>query len=168
MCFASKQWNYICILEIINKTWQDRQTWAKPGPSQQDPLCRESFPIAAFSTKPRKWKRTPATLHAVMQMFSHLRAVEDLEPLPLPEAEVILCPGFIVIKSHKQSHPCRKTKSWASELWRMWMKNQDGTLTAVSLLWLLGCRWRYSIMNFWPLLRLLSSSFEVLYSIEWV
>lgn len=116
MCFASKQRNDICILEIINKTWQHCQTWGKPGPSQQDPLCGESHPIAAFSTKPRKWKNTPATLHAVMQMFSHLRAVEDLEPLPLPEAEVILGPGFIVIKSHEQSHPCRRTKSWASEL----------------------------------------------------
>lgn len=39
-----------------------------------------------------------ATLKLVMQcMFSHLRAVKDLEPLPLPEAEVILGPGFIVI-----------------------------------------------------------------------
>lgn len=42
-----------------------------------------------------------------MQMFPHLRAVEDLEPLPLSEAEVILGPGFIVVKGHKQSHPCR-------------------------------------------------------------
>lgn len=55
-------------------------------------------------------ENTTATLNAVIQMFSHLRAIEDLEPLPLPEAEVILGPGFIVIKSHKQSHPCRKTK----------------------------------------------------------
>lgn len=36
-----------------------------------------------------------------MQMFSHLRAVKDLEPLPLPEAEVILSPGLVVIESHK-------------------------------------------------------------------
>lgn len=36
-----------------------------------------------------------------MWMFSHLRAVKDLEPLPLPEAEVILGPGLIVIESHK-------------------------------------------------------------------
>lgn len=48
--------------------------------------------------------------NGVWQMFSRLRAVEDLEPLPLSEAEVILGPGFIVVKSHKQSHPCRKTK----------------------------------------------------------
>lgn len=63
-------------------------------------------------------ENTAATLNAVMQMFSHLRAVEDLEPLPLPEAEVILSPGFVVVKSHKQSHPCRKTKSdtWWLEL----------------------------------------------------
>lgn len=39
--------------------------------------------------------------HAVMRMFSHLRAVEDLEPLPLPEAEVILGPRLVVIESHK-------------------------------------------------------------------
>lgn len=39
-------------------------------------------------------------------MFSHLRAVEDLEPLPLSEAEVILGPGFVVIQSHKQGHSC--------------------------------------------------------------
>lgn len=53
-----------------------------------------------------------------MQMFSHLRAVEDLESLPLSEAEVILGPGFVVIQSHKQSHPCRKTKGdmWWLEL----------------------------------------------------
>lgn len=55
-------------------------------------------------------ENTTATLYTVMQMFSNLRAIEDLEPLPLPEAEVILGPGFIVIQSHKQSHPCRKTK----------------------------------------------------------
>lgn len=47
-----------------------------------------------------------------MQMLSHSRAVEDLEPLALSEAEVILGPGFIVIKSHKQSHACRKTQCW--------------------------------------------------------
>lgn len=41
-----------------------------------------------------------------MQMLSHLRAVEDLEPLPLSEAEVILSPGFVVVQSHEQSHSC--------------------------------------------------------------
>lgn len=45
-----------------------------------------------------------------MQMFADLRAVEDLEPLPLPEAEVILGPGFVVVQSHKQSHPCGPKK----------------------------------------------------------
>lgn len=48
-----------------------------------------------------------ATLIPVMQMFSHLRAIKDLEPLPLSEAEVILGPGFIVIQSHEQGHSCR-------------------------------------------------------------
>lgn len=53
-------------------------------------------------------ENTSATLHAVMQIFSNLRAVEDLEPLSFPEAEVILRPGFVVVQSHEQSHPCRK------------------------------------------------------------
>lgn len=63
-------------------------------------------------------ENTTATLHVVTQMFSHLRAVEDLESLPLSEAEVIFSPGFVVIKSHKQSHSCRKTKidMWWLEL----------------------------------------------------
>lgn len=51
-----------------------------------------------------------ATLKPVMQMFSHLRAVEDLEPLPLSEAEVILGPGLVVIQSHKQGHSCRGSR----------------------------------------------------------
>lgn len=51
-----------------------------------------------------------ATLETVMQMFSHLRAVEDLEPLPLPEAEVILGPGFVVIQSHEQGHSCSENR----------------------------------------------------------
>lgn len=55
-------------------------------------------------TRRRKTRPPPFIADAVMQMFSHLRAVEDLEPLPLSEAEVILGPGFVVIKSHKQSH----------------------------------------------------------------
>lgn len=67
--------------------------------------------------KPGGEKDERHPINAVMQMFSHLRAVEDLEPLPLPEAEVILGPGFVVVQSHKQSHPCRKSKSdmWRSE-----------------------------------------------------
>lgn len=68
--------------------------------------------IQTFLTDKKKTgnENTTATLYTVMQMFSNLRAIEDLEPLPLPEAEVILGPGLIVIQSHKQSHPCRKTK----------------------------------------------------------
>lgn len=41
-----------------------------------------------------------------MRMFSRLRAVEDLEPLPLPEAEVILRPRLVVIEGHEEGHPC--------------------------------------------------------------
>lgn len=67
-------------------------------------------------TQSREWEITTATLNAVMQMFSHLRAVEDLEPLPLSEAEVILSPGLIVVKSHKQSHPCRESDTCWLEL----------------------------------------------------
>lgn len=59
-----------------------------------------------------------------MQMFSHLRAVEDLEPLPFSEAEVILGPGFIIIKGHKESHPCRKTKTLHVAV--MWLKYYGG------------------------------------------
>lgn len=55
-------------------------------------------------------KNMSVTLKPVIQMFSHLRAVEDLEPLPLSEAEVILGPGFVVIQSHKQGHSWRESR----------------------------------------------------------
>lgn len=51
-----------------------------------------------------------STLKPAIQMFLHLRAVEDLEPLPLSEAEVILGPGFVVIQSHEQGHSCRESR----------------------------------------------------------
>lgn len=101
------------------------------GPDPSVCAC-ETFPNAALGRKAER-ENTTATLNAVMQMFSHLRAVEDLEPLPLPEAEVILGPGFVVIKSHKQSHPCRKTKSvmcWL-ELELAWMKDIVGIFIVV-------------------------------------
>lgn len=75
---------------------------------------KQHFSIQTFTTdkeQKRGKTRPTATLNAVMQMFPRLRAVEDLESLPLSEAEVILGPGFVVVKSHKQSHPCRETKS---------------------------------------------------------
>jgi len=36
-----------------------------------------------------------------------LRAVDDLEPLSFPEAEVVLRPRLIVVKCHKEGDSCR-------------------------------------------------------------
>lgn len=69
-----------------------------------------SFQTQHSDIHDRDEKQT-ATLNGVTQIFSHLRAVEDLEPLPLSEAEVILGPGLVVIQSHEQSHPL-KTKRY--------------------------------------------------------
>lgn len=66
--------------------------------------------LSGIKKKERRSKNTSATLKPVMQMFSHLRAVEDLEPLPLSEAEVILGPGLVVIQSHKQGHSCEGSR----------------------------------------------------------
>lgn len=91
----------------------------------------------SWQTKKEKesGENTPATLHAVMQMFPHLRAVEDLEPLPLSEAEVILGPGFVIVKSHEQSHPCRETKrdEWWLEL--VEVNCMDGSIMLGFPLW---------------------------------
>ena len=73
-------------------------------------------------------ENTTATLHAVMQMFPHLRAVEDLEPLPLSEAEVILGSGLVVVESHKQSHSCGET---TSDMW--WWSVSGGELYGCSI-----------------------------------
>lgn len=82
-----------------------------------------------------------ATLKPVMQMFSHLRAVEDLEPLPLSEAEVILGPGFVVIQSHKQGHSCRESRGrgWG---WAGLSQAIISVFLLVSWLFLLLCQQR--------------------------
>lgn len=71
----------------------------------------------------------------VTQILSHLRAVEDLEPLPLPEAEVILSPSLVVIKSHEQSHPCSKTMRYMLRLERADMNNMNEIFVVLVLLW---------------------------------
>lgn len=81
--------------------------------SQMSELRSATFQNAKFLRgikKERRRKYTTATLKPVVQMFSHLRAVEDLEPLPLSEAEVILGPGLVVIQSHEQGHSCRGSR----------------------------------------------------------
>lgn len=40
-------------------------------------------------------------------MLCHSRAVDDLEALSFPEAEVVLRPCLVVIKCHKEGDPCR-------------------------------------------------------------
>lgn len=44
---------------------------------------------------------------SLISSYSDLRAVDNLEPLSFPEAEVVFCPRLIVIKCHKEGDSCR-------------------------------------------------------------
>ena len=52
----------------------------------------------------REEYRTTTLFWLSFRRWGDLHAVEDLELLPFPEAEVILRAGLIVVQSHEQSH----------------------------------------------------------------
>lgn len=83
-----------------------------------NPCLRPSLQTAASPS--RRWheEKLASHPHALPLSWDSLtsscwysRAVDNLEPFSFPEAEVVLCPRFIVVKCHKEGDSCSDKNS---------------------------------------------------------